>query len=72
MKEELLKSIREKTLKGLELIKSSDEDCKTKLILEAIAMSYAEILIPNLKEDNEEDKSVRFLVDEMNYYKNNI
>ena len=72
MKEELLKSIREKTLKGLELIKSSDEDCKTKLILEAIAMSYAEILIPNRKEDNEEDKSVRFLVDEMNYYKNNI
>ena len=72
MNEELLKNIREKALNGLKLVESSDGDGKIKLFLEVIAMSYAEMLIPNPKEDNGEDKSVRFLVEEMNYYTNNI
>ncbi|MBR5630106.1 MAG: hypothetical protein IKW82_00525 [Bacteroidales bacterium] len=72
MNQEKLISIREKTLNGLKMAETFDGCNKTKLILEVIAKSYAEVLIPNSKEDNEEDKCVRFLYDELNYYIDNV
>lgn len=72
MEKEKLISIREKTLNGLKMAESSDNGNKTKLILEVIAKSYAEVLIPNSKEDQKEDKCVRFLYDELNYYIDNV
>ncbi len=72
MEQKNLNDIREQTLKGLKLAKEIKENDMIKQVLEIIAMSYAQALVPHSDEDNVEDKEVRFLVDELSYYQNNL
>ena len=72
MEQKNLENIRERTLKGLKLAQETKENNIIKQALEIISMSYAQALVPRLNEDNAEDKGVRFLVDELSYYLNNL
>ena len=72
MEQKNLENIRERTLKGLKLAQETKENNVIKHALEIISMSYAQALVPRLNEDNAEDKDVRFLVDELSYYLNNL
>lgn len=72
MEQKCLNNIREKTLKGLKLAQETKEDNIIKQALEIIAMSYAQTLVPHPDEDNIENKEVRFLVNELSYYQNNL
>ena len=72
MEQKDLENIREKTLKGLKLAQETKEDNMIKQALEVIVMSYAQILVPHPNEGNVEDKGVRFLVDELSFYQNNL
>ena len=72
MEQKKLENIRERTLKGLKLAKEIKENDMIKQALEIIVMSYAQDLVPEPNEDNVEDKKVRFLVDELSYFLNNL
>ena len=72
MEQKNLENIRERTLKGLKLVKEIKDNDMIKQALEIIVMSYAQALVPNPNEDNVEDKEVRFLVDELCYYQDKL
>ncbi|MBR7022125.1 MAG: hypothetical protein IKI09_01460 [Bacteroidales bacterium] len=72
MEQKNLENIREKTLKGLKLAQETKEDNMIKQALEIIVMSYAQTLVPRANEGNVEDKGVRFLVNELSFYQNNL
>ena len=67
-----LDSIREEALYGLKLENDKHEENNIKRVLEIIVVSYEKVFLPHPEEDTFEDDNVRFLIDELSYYMDNL
>lgn len=72
MEQMTLESIRKAALDGLKLENDMHKENIIKRVLEIIVMSYKTVLLPHSEEVTIEDENVRFLINELSYYMDNL